>query len=133
MSLNLNAIMDAVGVRLRTIGDLRVYDYPPEAVAAPAAVVGFPDQIRYDQTFAGGVHALTMTITVMVSGVSDRASRDALSAYADSTGGRSVKAAVDGTLDGAVKDACVGPADFITVEVGGVGYPAASFTVEVYA
>ena len=133
MALDLNAVMDAFGLRLGTIPGLRVYDYPPDSVAVPAAVVGYPDTVTYDETMARGTDSCTVTVTVLVGRISDRASRDALGAYLAGSGVRSVKAAVDGTLAGTVKDARVGSATVMSVTVGGVDYAAAAFSVEVYA
>lgn len=133
MSLDTNALMDALGGALDAIPGLRVYDYPPDAVSVPAAVVAYPDSITYDDTFQRGTDSATATITVLVGRVSDRASRDALAAYLAGTGAMSVKAAVDGTLGGVVKDARVGSASVLTVTVGAVEYVAANFSVEVYS
>lgn len=133
MALDLAATLDAIGVRLATIGGLRVYDYPPDAVAAPAAVVGYPDEVTYDETMARGTDSTIVPVTVLVTSGSDRAARDALSPYLSGTGARSVKAAVDGTLGGLVKDARVAGAQIRGIGVGGIDYDAAVFTVEVYA
>jgi hypothetical protein len=133
MSLDLNAVMNAVGVRLATIPGVRVYDFPPDSVAIPAAVVSYPEEITYDETMARGTDSCVLTVAVLVGKESDRASRDALAAYVAGTGASSVKTAVDGTLAGAVKDACVSRAVFRPVLVGGVEYRGAIFEVEVYA
>jgi hypothetical protein len=133
MSLDLNAVMNAVGVRLAAIAGVRVYDYPPDSVAVPAAVVSYPEEITYDETMARGCDSCVLTVAVLVGMTSDRASRDALAAYVAGTGAASVKTAVDGTLAGTVKDARVGRAVFRDVNVGGVDYRAAIFDVEVYA
>lgn len=133
MSLDLNAVMNAVGVRLATIAGLRVYDYPPDSVAVPAAVVSYPEEITYDETMARGCDSCILAVSVLVGVSSDRASRDALAAYLAGTGASSVKTAVDGTLAGTVKDARVGRAVIRDVAVGGVDYRAAIFDVEVYS
>lgn len=133
MSLDLNAVMDAVGARLATIVGVRVYDFPPDSVAVPAAVVSYPEEITYDETYARGCDSCTLTVSVLVGLVSDRASRDALAAYLSGSGAKSVKTAVDGTLGGLVKDATVGRAVVRDVAVGGIDYRAAIFDVEVYA
>lgn len=133
MALDLKATLDAIGVQLRTISGLRVYDYPPDAVAAPAAVVGYPEEVTYDETMARGCDSTTVPVTVLVTSGSDRASRDALSPYLSGTGALSIKTAVDGTLGGIVKDARVANAVVRGVGVGGIDYDAAVFSVEVYA
>lgn len=133
MALDLPATLDALGVRLGTIAGLRVYDYPPDAVAAPAAVVGYPDEITYDVTMARGTDSTTITVTVLVTSGSDRATRDALAPYQSGTGAASIKAAIDGPLGGVVKDARVTSSVTRGIQVGGIDYDAAIFDVEVFA
>ena len=135
MGLDLNATMDALGTRLKTISGLRVHDYPPESVAVPAAVVGYPDAVEYDQTYAGGADMAVFPIHIVVGKVSDRASRDAIGAYVGRSGPSAVKTVLesDPTLGGAVKTLRAQQAVFTTMTVGGVEYLAASFDVEVYA
>lgn len=134
MALDLNATLDAIGVRLATIPGLRVYDYPPDSVAVPAAVVGFPDSVTYDETMARGTDSTVIPVTVLVQKVSDRASRDVLAAYLGGVGAASIKAAVDGNLGGVVKDARVASGEAVSpVIVNGVEYGAAQFLVEVFA
>lgn len=135
MGLDLNATMDALGTRLKTIAGLRVHDYPPESVAVPAAVVAFPDAVEYDQTYAGGADMAVFAIHVVVGKVSDRASRDAIGAYVGRSGPSAVKTVLeaDPTLGGVVKTLRAQQAVFTTMTVGGVEYLAASFDVEVYS
>lgn len=135
MSLDLNTVMDAVGVRLKTIPGLRVYDYPPDAVAVPAAVVGYPEAVEYDQTYAAGADMAVFVVHVLVGKNSDRASRDGIGAYVSRAGAAAVKTVLeaDPTLAGAADTLRVQRAQFGTIDVGGVEYLAASFPVEVYA
>lgn len=126
----MNATMDAIGVRLLTITGLRVFDYTADSIAVPAAVVGLPD-VTYDNTKGRGFDFATYPVHLLVSKVSDRASRDKLAAYLVGTGGASVKAAVDGTLGGTVQVARVASAALSTMTVAGVDYLAATFQVEV--
>lgn len=133
MALDVNAAMDAIGTRLGTINGLRVYDYPADNVAVPAAVVSHPDTITYDVTYARGCDMATVQVTVIVGKVSDRASRDALEAYRAGTGSSSIKAALDGNLGGAVQTARVTQADALTLTLAGVEYAAATFDVEIYS
>lgn len=128
---NVNAVVDALGARLATITGLRVYDYVPETVEIPAVVVAYPE-LRYDSTYARGADEATFSITVLVSRAIDRVARDTVEAYRAPTGAKSIKAAVDGNLGGTVADARVASSKVETVEVGGVAYLSATFTVEVF-
>lgn len=127
MSLTINPVMDGLGARLSTITGLRVYDYPPDSVSVPAAIVGLPEEIVFDETYGRGSDRASVPVHVLVSKVSDRASRDAISAYMVS-----VKAAVDGSLGGVVSDARVASAKPNMITVGTIEYLAVTFTIEVY-
>lgn len=134
MALDLNAAMDAIGATLKTIPGLRVYDYPPDAIAVPAAVVAFPDAVEYDRTYRAGSDSAVFTVHIVVGKMSDRASRDAVGAYVGRAG-PSVKTTLeaDPTLGGAIQTLRAERAQLVTMTVGGVEYLAASFDVEVYA
>ena len=135
MGLDLNAAMDAIGTRLKTIPGLRVYDFPPDALAVPAAVVAFPAAVEYDQAFVAGADSAVFTIHAVVGKVSDRASRDAIGAYVGRAGPSAVKTILeaDPTLGGVIQTLRAERAELVTMTVGGVEYLAASFDVEVYA
>lgn len=135
VSLALNATMDALGVRLDTIPGLRVFDYPPDQIPVPAAVVGYPEAIDYDRAYQAGADAATFPIHVLVGKVSDRASRDAIGPYVARSGASSVKTVLeaDPTLAGAIDSLRVVRATFSTMTAGGVDYLAATFDVEVYS
>lgn len=123
--LDFNTTMDALGARLLTISGLRVYDFLADSVAPPAAVVALPE-ITYDFTKGRGTDRVVFPVHVLISKVSDRASRDKYGAYAVS-----VKAAVDGTLGGTVHTARVVSAIASIMSVAGTDYLAATFNVEV--
>ena len=127
MALNVAAAMDGIGTRLGTISGLRVYDYASDRVSPPAAIVGWPETIEFDQTYVRGADMATFPVAVIVGRVSDRASRDVLTAYVPL-----VKAALDGTLGGAVASARVTSADINPITVAGVDYVAATFMLEAY-
>lgn len=137
MSLDLNAVMDAIGTRLVGVAGLRTADYAAQSINVPQAIVSLPTSpIEYDATMARGADRAVIPVLVLVAAVSDRASRDQVAAYLSGTGVKSIKAAIEGTtsdLGGAAQTVRVmtGQADVITV--GAVDYAAASFEVEVFA
>lgn len=136
MSFDLNAVMDGLGVRLKTIAGLRVHDYPPDSVAVPAAIVDFPEGIEYHPTYGVDSASAVFPVYVLVGQVSDRASRDAIAPYANPAGDQAVLAAIeaDPTLGGAAQSLQVQRSDFTkTLISGGVEYLAVRFDVEVYA
>lgn len=133
MALDLNAIMDALGVRLATIAGLRVSDHVPKTVAVPAAIVGYPEEVTYDEAYGGGADSTVIPVTVLVGSVTDRVTRDELAAYAARAGAKSIKAAIDGNLAGTVHDARVSKAKVEAITYNGVEYLGATFRVEVWA
>ncbi len=128
----LNTVLDALGAAVDNVAGLRVYAYPPDQVAPPAAVVGLP-VVPFDLTMRGGSDAWEVPVWVIVGKVSDRASRTALCAYVNRSGASSVKAAieVDKTLGGTCDSVRVTEAQFTTITVAGTEYLAAEITVEV--
>jgi hypothetical protein len=131
MSIELNPVMDAIGQALLALPGQRVFDYQSDSVAPPAAVVALP-RVEYDNTKARGTDRAIFPVHILVSKASDRASRDALGAYIAGAGATSVKAAIDGTLAGAVHAARVMDCDVSVFPVAGVDYLAATFQVEVW-
>lgn len=131
MALDLNTAMDAIGTALRTIGGLRVYDYPADQISVPAAVVAWPDEVEYDHTHARGVDRATFRVHVLVGKVSDRAARDALNVYTNGAGaaGTSVKT----TLDAMGSHVRVERVSFTVMTVAAVEYLAGTFDVDYVA
>jgi hypothetical protein len=121
--------MDQLGVTLATITGLRVFDFPPDTVSAPAAVVGWPSEITYDSTMQRGADEAVFEVHVLVGRVSDRSARDALAAYLDGSGSKSVKVAIEaGTVGDSAR---VRSAAVSVMTVSGMEFLAATFDVHV--
>lgn len=135
-TLDLNAVMDGLGVRLATITGLRPFDYPADELTPPAAVVGLPTEVPYDNTKSRGQDRATFPVFVVVGGAFSRATRDALGPYLAGAGAQSIKAAIEGdrTLGGACATLHVHNArtDGSGITVNGVRYTGAIFEVEVW-
>ena len=125
------ATMDAIAQALADIGISRAYGWPLRSVSPPAAVVAFPEEIRYDRTKSRGTDSTMFPVFLVVGTVVDKAARDALSGYLDPESSLSVKTALDGTLDGTVSNAHVSAARPQFVDIGEVQYLAATFDVTV--
>jgi hypothetical protein len=132
--MNIADVMDQVGAQLSTIDGLRVYPWNVDKVSAPAAVVALPEEIDYDATFGRGSDSLTLDVYVFVARIDQRTGRDALAAYLDGSGSRSVKAAVDSSHT-VIYTACdvvrVAKASVEPLVSGGVDYLGAVFTLEI--
>ena len=131
--------MTPTGVRtglaaaLDTIAGLRCFDYVPDSLAPPAAVVE-PIEINYDEAMARGLDFYRCYALVIVGRMSDRSSQDRLDAYVAGSGVSSVKAAIenDKTLGGACSTLQVIGALPRTIVVSGIDMIAYRFEVEVY-
>jgi hypothetical protein len=123
--------------RLSTIQGLQVYGAEPGSITPPAAVVVTPS-ITYHASFAadGALKQYSFRIMVLVAqGLLDEAAHS-LDEFADPTGVRSIRAAVeaDTTLNGYAESLIV--TDFRPLnaeEVASLQYWGGSFDVTVYA
>lgn len=130
--MDLGDVMDEIGDQLDTIDGLRVYRYPPDNPAPPAAIVSYPDTYTYDETFGRGMDRISdLPVIVLVGKVSDRASRDAIAAYVAGSGTKSVKAAVDTDSGTAFDYARVASVVFDVISIAGVEYLGATFTIDI--
>lgn len=128
-----NAVRAGIGTALDTIAGLRCFDYVPDSLAPPAAVVE-PLEIDYDEAMNSGTQFYRAFILVIVGRMSDRSSQDRLDAYLTDTGASSVKAALeaDRTLGGACATLQVASSRPREVVVSGVNMIAYRFEARIY-
>lgn len=132
--MNLADVMGEVGDALETIEDLkgRVFRYPSDNVAPPAAIVGLPDEITYDETYGRGSDRLSVPVFVLVSRADMRVAVETLAAYCDGSGFQSVKAAIDNHDYTACDTVRVASATFDVVPVAGVEQLTVEFILDVF-
>ena len=108
----------------------RVFDYIPDQVPAPCAVVG-NITITFDEAQNRGLDLGEIDVIVIVSRMNERGAQDKLDGYLAGTGAGSVKAALeaDRTLSGALATLRVNRAAPISIEVAGVTYFAYQYEV----
>lgn len=108
----------------------RVFDYVPDQVPAPCAVVGNLT-MTFDEAQNRGLDMAEVDVLVIVSRMNDRGAQDKLDGYLAGSGAGSVKAALEAspTLSGAVAALRVVRAAPITIEVAGVTYFAYQYEV----
>ena len=135
MAMDISAVMEGLRVRLATISDLNVYAYMPARIPVPAAAVGFPDRLDYDETFGRGADRATFPVHVFVQYAENESATDEIIGYMNGSGVGSVKAAIEAetTLGGAASFAVVNEAEVEVWEIAGVKYLAATFFVDVLA
>jgi len=73
---------------------LRAFDYAPNNLPTPCAIIGFPSRYIPNDTF-GDTASFTIPVTVYVSYASNRAAEDNLESYLATSGDASVLAAID--------------------------------------
>lgn len=129
--MDLGAVMDDLGTALATIPKLRVFPYWADRVTPPAAVVGWPDPLTYDSTMVRGADQVELPLMVMVGKVDTRTARDLLSAYANGSGDRSVKAVVEAHTPTAYDSCRVTRCEFGLITVAAVEYLAATFYLDI--
>lgn len=129
--MNLDNVLGQMATQLDTIANLRVYDFPPDQVYPPCAIVSWPDTYTYDFTYGRGSDRMSVPVVVLVGKVSDRASRTNLAAYTDGSGASSVKAVLEAGTYTAFHELRVESVDFDVVSVAGIDYAAALFTIDV--
>ena len=128
-----NGVRAGLGTALDTITGLRVFDYVPDSLSPPAAVVE-PLEVDYDEAMRRGLDFYRAFILVIVGRMSDRSSQDRLDAYLAGSGASSVKAALeaDKSLGGACSTLQVTSARPREVVVSGVNMIAYRFEVSIY-
>lgn len=126
-------VRTGLGTALDTIAGLRVFDYVPDSLSPPAAVVE-PLEVDFDEAMQRGLDFYRAFILVIVGRMSDRSSQDRLDAYVAGSGASSVKAALEAnrTLGGACSTLQVTSARPREVVVSGVNMIAYRFEVSIY-
>lgn len=129
--MNLADVMDQVATQLDTITGLRVYAYPADSVAPPAAIVSYPETYTFDAAYGRGSDQLTLPVIVVVGKVSDRATKENLGSYVDGSGSQSIKAVVEAGTYTAFDSVRVADVEFDTVTIAGTDYMAGLFTLDI--
>lgn len=123
-------VRDALATKAKNAGDFDVAGFIPDSITPPYFAVG-KQQITYHQTF-GGLVDVTFTCHLFASRADTEQGQETVLPYLDASG---IPAALeaDPTLGGAcsalVVKSAEGPG---LVDVAGVQFWAASFTVEVW-
>lgn len=132
--MQLSTIRAGLATRLATISGLRVEQFVPETANPPCAFIGAPT-VTFDDDFNGSC-TVRFPVLVLVSAADMKRGQDALDDYIDTTGSKSVRAALDADPDlaGAAQSVRLTGVDTPQLYTfGEQSYVGASFTVEVYA
>lgn len=107
----------------------RGFPHPVDVADPPMIVCGYPDTLEFDTTFARGADTATFDLYVVAGKVTERSAWLVISAAIDGANG--VKQTLDGNLGGVVDSQRVVDMRVMGIEIGGVTYAAAVFSVEV--
>jgi hypothetical protein len=131
--VNPTTVRQGLSTALDTITGLRCFDYGPDSLAPPAAVIE-PLEITFGVAMANGLDYYKGFVLIIVGRMSDRSSQDRLDAYLASSGASSVVAAIesDRTLGGICSTLQVTEALPRSVVVSGVEMTAYRFEVDIY-
>lgn len=131
--MDIASVMDELGSAISTLPGLSggVFPYLSDRITPPAAMVGWPDPLRYDNTLMRGSDFLQLPIYVLVGRVDARSTRNDLTRYLKGSGTYSVKAAVDGWHYTTCDSVRVTSATVQDMEIASIAYLAAVFQVDI--
>jgi hypothetical protein len=129
--MDVGSVMDDLGTAVDLIDGLRIFPYWAGSVTAPAAIVGFPEGLAFDETYGRGSDSMSLPVVIVVGRVNARATRDRLGRYAAGSGAASVKATIEGYAATSYDSARVERVEFGTASIGGTEYLAATFFVDI--
>lgn len=131
--MNLTDVANEVAQRLDTIDGLNAFPYPPGSISPPAAIVlnPSPGDINYDATYGRGTDTMTLPVIVLAGKASDRSANEAIRAYCDGSGSRSVKAVLESGEYTSLDIIRVATAGVDGVTIAGTEYLAALFDIEI--
>jgi hypothetical protein len=129
--MDLTNVMNEVGTRLDTIDGLRVFAYLPGTAVPPFAVVDYPDQFTFDETYGRGMDQMTLPVLVGIGRPTDRTTRNLLLAYCNGSGAKSIKAVLESGTYTALDTIRVVDIEFHGIRLADVEYMAATFNVNI--
>lgn len=130
--MNIEQVAEELRTALGTIAGLNVADWGVQRVHPPAALVSLPERVDYDQTYGRGSDQLSdVVVLVLVARPADPEARKAIAAYADGSGARSVKAAIEAGAYTSCDEVHVTSAEFDVVTYAGTEYLAAMFHLDI--
>lgn len=127
-------VRQGLAAALDTIAGLRCYDYVPDGLAPPAAIIEPLEVTFHEASVPSGTQYFRAFILVIVGRMSERSASDRLDAYLATSGPSSVRAALeaDTTLGGKCSTLMVSQALPRSVVVSGVDMTAYRFEVDIY-
>lgn len=93
--MNLGHVMEEIAGRLNTITDLNAFAFPADGGHLPLAIVDYPDDYNYDETYGRGMDRMTLPVVIYLDRVVDHSTRSRVSVFVDGAGASSVKSVLE--------------------------------------
>lgn len=130
--MNLDDVAAELGAALGTIAGLNVPEWGVQRVTPPFALIPLPEQVTYDATYGRGSDRIEdWPVLVLVAHPTKPEARRAVAEYADGSGPKSVKAAIEAHEYTACDSVTVQTAEFDVVTYAGTDYLAAMFHLDI--
>lgn len=130
--MDLDAVAAELADALKTIDGLNVPEWGVQRVHPPFGLIPLPESITFDATYGRGSDRIEdWPVLVLLARPTDPETRKAIAAYADGSGLRSVKAAIEAHTYTACSTPRVTSAEFDVVSYAGTEYLAAMFHLDV--
>lgn len=132
--MDARAIMTEVGQLLLVIPDLKVFDYEtPVVTAAETAIVGYPEQIDYNQHYGPDGFRFDLPLVVVIPNPTAKGTTDKLLKYTNTSGEFSVKYVLEnpGVGYSNFDVLTVKEVTFDEVTINNVQYSGALFTLDI--
>ena len=130
-----SAIRSGLKTRLETVSGLTVYDYVPDFIDPPTALIAPFNTLNFDSRMQRGSDTYEIPVIVYVSKVDAETGQDSIDSYLAASGSNSIKAAIEGdtTLGGAAMSVrVVSATEYGEYEVTqGTSFLGVTFNVEV--
>jgi len=130
-----STIRAGLKTNLETISGLTVYDYVPDFLEPPIAIIAPLNTLNYDSTMARGADTYEVPVILYISRIDAETSQDTVDSYLVASGANSIKAAIesDPTLGGAAMSVrVISATDYGEYEVTqGTSFLGVTFNIEV--
>lgn len=128
--MNYETVCEQIETQLATITGLRVGNVAA-GTPPPFAILDWPDEIRFDETYGRGADSMTVPLAVAVGRPAERTTRSRLAVYCNGTGSESIKAVLEAGTYTAFDSIRVTDVKFATWSEGGIDYATAVFGLEI--
>jgi hypothetical protein len=129
--MNLADVMDQLAERLDSISGLNAFPFPPDHIDAPAAIVDYPEEVTFDETYGRGMDRMRVPVVLVVARRDERSTRDELAAFCNGSGARSVKQVLESGDYTAFDTIRVVDINIDPFTIAGVEYVGGLFTLDI--